>query len=102
MLDTDLRCRACRCRVGDMNNAAAKSTVATLIACAPCYYLATTWTPKPTDEQRDAAEAMMAKVGYYSHGEERFHDTRADEEATCGICFHDVDSYIVLWGSPDN
>ena len=106
MLDMDLRCRAGRCRVGDMNNAAAskglRSVVSTLIACAPCYYLATTWTPKPTDAQRDAEQAMMAKVGYYSHGEERFHDTRDGEEATCQICWQDVDSYIVLWGSPDN
>ena len=106
MLDMDLRCRAGRCRVGDMNNAAAskgpKATVATLIACPTCYYSATTYSPKPTDAQRDAEAAMMAKVGYYSHGEERFHDTRANEEATCGICWQDVDSYIVLWGSPDN
>ena len=88
-----------------MNNATSqdlKVTVATLIVCESCFVAATVATPKPTDAQRDAEAAMMAKVGYYSHGEERFHDTRADEEATCGICFHDVDSYIVLWGSPDN
>ena len=45
---------------------------------------------------------MMAKVGYYSRGGDRFHDTRDGEEATCGICFADVDTYTVLWGSPGN
>ena len=102
MLDRDLRCRAGRCRVVDMLNTATKSPVATLIVCASCFDAATVSTTHPTDAQREAEAAMMAKVGYYSRGGDRFHDTRANEEVTCGICFHDVDSYTVLWGSPDN
>ena len=105
MLDMDLRCRACRCRVGDMNNATSqdlKVTVATLIVCESCFVAATVATPKPTDAQRDAEAAMMAKVGYYSHGGNKFHGTRANEEATCQICWRGVDYYTVLWGSPDN
>lgn len=89
-----------------MNNAAAsqglKATVATLIVCESCFVSATVATPVPTDNQRDAEQAMMAKVGYYSHGGHRFHGTRANEEATCQICWRDVDYYTVLWGSPDN
>lgn len=77
-----------------------KAPVATLIVCADCYDAATAYTSTPTDAQRDAENAMMAKVGYYSHGGDRFHDTRDGEEATCQICWRDVDSYTVLWGSP--
>ena len=79
-----------------------KVTVATLIICPACYDLATVATPKPTDAQRDAEAAMMAKVGYYSRGGDRFHNVRPDEQATCQVCWRDVDSYTVLWGSPDN
>ena len=85
-----------------MNNAAAKSPVATLIVCSSCFDAATVSTSKPTTAQRDAEAAMMSKVGYYSRGGDRFHDTRDGEEATCQICWQDVDSYTVLWGSPDN
>lgn len=85
-----------------MNNAATKSPVTTLIVCPSCFDAATVGTNHPTNDQRDAETAMMAKVGYYSHGEERFHDVRDGEEATCQICWQDVDSYAVLWGSPDN
>lgn len=102
MLDMGLCFRPTSGRVGDMNNAAAKSPVATLIVCEPCYLAATVSTPVPTDSQREAESAMMAKVGYYSHGADRFYGTRAGEEATCQICWRDVDYYSVLWGSPDN
>ena len=106
MLDRDLRCRAGRCRVGDMNNASASkglgAVVSTLIVCGDCYDLATVSTSKPTDAQRDAEAAMMAKVGYYSRGGDRFYSPRDGEVVTCGICFADVDIFTVLWGSPDN
>ena len=88
-----------------LNNATSqgpKATVATLIVCSSCFDAATASTAKPTTAQQDAEAAMMAKVGYYSRGGDRFHDTRDGEEATCGICFADVDSYTVLWGSPGN
>ena len=85
-----------------MNNAAAKSPVTTLIICPSCFDAATTYTPKPTSDQRDAERAILDKVGYRSHGEERFHDVRDGEEATCQICWEDADSYAVLWGSPAN
>ena len=106
MLDMDLCCRAGRCRVGDMQNTAAsqdlKVAVATLIVCEACFTAATVATPKPTDAQRDAEAAMMAKVGYYSRGGDRFYSPRDGEVVTCGICFADVDIFTVLWGSPDN
>ena len=89
-----------------MNNAAAskglRSAVATLIVCSSCFDAATVSTSTPTAAQRDAEQAMMAKVGYYSRGGDRFYSPRDGEEVTCGICFADVDSYTVLWGSPDN
>ena len=97
-----LRLPVVHSRVGDMNNAAAKSTVATLIICPACYDAATVATPKPTNAQRDAEAAMMAKVGYYSRGGDRFYSPRDGEVVTCGICFADVDIFTVLWGSPDN
>ena len=97
-----LRLPVVHSRVGDMNNAAAKSTVATLIVCGDCYDLATVSTSTPTDAQRDAENAMMATVGYYSRGGDRFYSPRDGEVVTCGICFADVDIFTVLWGSPDN
>ena len=97
-----LRLPVVHSRVGDMNNAAAKSTVATLIICPACFDAATVATPTPTNAQRDAEAAMMAKVGYYSRGGNRFNDVRPNEEATCEVCWQGTDSYTVLWGSPDN
>ena len=101
-----LRLPVVHSRVGDMNNAAASkglgAVVSTLIVCGDCYDLATVSTSKPTDAQRDAEAAMMAKVGYYSRGGNRFNDVRPNEEATCEVCWQGTDSYAVLWGSPDN
>ena len=89
-----------------MQNAAASkglgSVVSTLIICAECYDLATAYTTTPTNAQRDAEKAMMAKVGYYNGGGDQFHSARDNEEVTCQVCWQDVDSYTVLWGSPDN
>ena len=89
-----------------MQNTAAskglKSAVATLIVCSSCYDAATASTSTPTNAQRDAEAAMMAKVGYYSRGGDKFYNARANEEATCQVCWQDVDYYTVLWGSPDN
>ena len=101
-----LRLPVVHSRVVDMlNNATSqdlKVTVATLIVCGDCYDLATVSTSTPTDAQRDAENAMMATVGYYSRGGDRFYSPRDGEVVTCGICFADVDIFTVLWGSPDN
>ena len=106
MVDMGLCCRAASGRVGVMQNTSAGkglgSVVSTLIVCESCYVAANVCTSAPTDAQRDAADAMIAKVGYYNRGGQQFYTARNDEEATCQICFHDVDSYTVLWGSPDN